>query len=43
LFYKEENHTVAEIAEMLGVSRMTIFQYVKEEKLNEKLGEFSNH
>ncbi len=34
--YREQKHTVAEIGEMLGVSRMTIYRYVNEEKSNRK-------
>ncbi len=36
--YKEEKHTVAEIGEMLGVSRMTVYRYVNEEKEKRKKG-----
>jgi DNA invertase Pin-like site-specific DNA recombinase len=34
--YDEQKHTVAEIGDMLGVSRMTVYRYVKEEKANQK-------
>ncbi|MDY6895655.1 MAG: recombinase family protein [Thermotogota bacterium] len=34
--HNEQKHTVAEIGEMLGVSRMTIYRYVNEEKSNHK-------
>jgi len=37
--YKEEKHTVAEIGEMLGVSRMTVYRYVNEEKEKRKKGD----
>ncbi len=32
--YKEQKHKVAEIGEMLGVSRMTVYRYINEEKSN---------
>lgn len=37
--YKEKKHTVAEIGEMLGVSRMTVYRYVNEEKEKRKNGD----
>lgn len=37
--YKEKKHTVAEIGEMLGVSRMTVYRYVNEEKEKRKKGD----
>lgn len=34
--YNERKHTVAEIGEMLGVSRVTVYRYVNEEESNQK-------
>ncbi|MCD4841735.1 MAG: HTH domain-containing protein [Methanosarcinales archaeon] len=36
---EHQKHTVAEIDEMLGVSRMTVYRYVNEEKEKRKKGD----